>query len=143
MLTVTDARKPYPLSWEEQRTLFQALPEHLARMCLYKVNTGCREQEVCQLRWDWEVMLHAGLRYADSWSFGLQPISQSGNSPEAEVDVFIPQLPLWVVKGLLRRAINLHRFNAVRISRILVQKFSWQFPLLALVGSLSHLRIAF
>jgi integrase len=22
---------------------------------LYKVNTGCREQEVCQLRWDWEV----------------------------------------------------------------------------------------
>ncbi|MEX2123426.1 MAG: hypothetical protein WD795_06005 [Woeseia sp.] len=24
-------------------------------MALYKVNTGCREQEVCQLRWDWEV----------------------------------------------------------------------------------------
>ena len=24
-------------------------------MCLFKVNTGCREQEVCQLRWDWEV----------------------------------------------------------------------------------------
>ena len=55
MLPVTDARKPYPLSWEEQRQLFQALPDHLARMCLFKVNTGCREQEVCQLRWDWEV----------------------------------------------------------------------------------------
>ena len=55
MLPVTDARKPYPLSWEEQRTLFQALPDHLARICLFKVNTGCREQEVCQLRWDWEV----------------------------------------------------------------------------------------
>lgn len=55
MLPVTDARKPYPLSWEEQRELFQALPDHLARMCLFKVNTGCREQEVCQLRWDWEV----------------------------------------------------------------------------------------
>ena len=55
MLRVTDARKPYPLSWEEQRELFQALPDHLARMCLFKVNTGCREQEVCQLRWDWEV----------------------------------------------------------------------------------------
>ena len=55
MLPVTDARKPYPLSWEEQRALFQALPDHLARMCLFKVNTGCREQEVCQLRWDWEV----------------------------------------------------------------------------------------
>ena len=24
-------------------------------MCLFKVNIGCREQEVCQLRWDWEV----------------------------------------------------------------------------------------
>ncbi len=55
MLPVTDARRPYPLSWEEQRKLFQGLPGHLARMCLYKVNTGCREQEVCQLRWDWEV----------------------------------------------------------------------------------------
>ena len=54
MLPVTDARKPYPLSWGEQRELFQALPDHLARMCLFKVNTGCREQEVCQLRWDWE-----------------------------------------------------------------------------------------
>ena len=54
MLPLTDARKPYPLSWEEQRLLFQALPGHLARMCLFKVNTGCREQEVCSLRWDWE-----------------------------------------------------------------------------------------
>jgi integrase len=57
MLPVTDARKPYPLSWEEQRMLFQRLPGHLARMCLFKVNTGCREQEVCQLRWDWEVQV--------------------------------------------------------------------------------------
>ena len=55
MLAVTDARPPYPLSWEEQRTLFRALPDHLARMALFKVDTGCREQEVCQLRWDWEV----------------------------------------------------------------------------------------
>lgn len=55
MLPVNDARKPYPLSWEEQSRLFQALPDHLARMSLFKVNTGCREQEVCQLRWEWEV----------------------------------------------------------------------------------------
>jgi len=50
-----DARKPYPLSWEEQRLLFPLLPAHLQRMALFKVNTGCREQEVCGLRWDWEV----------------------------------------------------------------------------------------
>ncbi len=24
-------------------------------MVLFKVNTGCRDQEVCRLRWDWEV----------------------------------------------------------------------------------------
>jgi integrase len=48
-------RKPYPLSWEEQRVLFRALPDHLARMALFKVNTGCREQEVCRLQWSWEV----------------------------------------------------------------------------------------
>ena len=47
--------KPYPLSWKEQDKLFQALPKHLADAALYAVNTGCREQEVCQLRWDWEV----------------------------------------------------------------------------------------
>lgn len=55
MLPTTDARKPYPLSWNEQATLLQALPDHLARMSLFKVNTGCREQEVCQLRSEWEI----------------------------------------------------------------------------------------
>lgn len=55
LLKVTDARKPYPLSWEEQARLFQKLPGHLARMALFKVNTGCREQEVCSLRWEWEI----------------------------------------------------------------------------------------
>lgn len=47
--------KPYPLSWEEQKAPLQELPDHLARMVLFKINTGCREQEVCRLRWDWEV----------------------------------------------------------------------------------------
>ena len=54
-LKVTDARKPYPLSWDEQTRLFKQLPTHLARMALFKVNTGCREQEVCSLRWEWEI----------------------------------------------------------------------------------------
>ncbi len=53
MLAVTDACASYPLSWDEQRKLFGLLPVHLARMALFKVNTGCREQEVCQLRWAW------------------------------------------------------------------------------------------
>ena len=54
LLPLHDARRPYPLSWEEQHRLFKALPDHLSRMCLFKVNTGCRDGEVCSLRWDWE-----------------------------------------------------------------------------------------
>ncbi|MDC4236231.1 tyrosine-type recombinase/integrase [Pasteurella multocida] len=50
-------RKPYPLSWFEQRILMGELPEHLRNMALFKVNTGTREQEVCNLRWDWEVYI--------------------------------------------------------------------------------------
>jgi integrase len=55
LLKVEDARAPYPLSWTEQTKLFAQLPEHLATMALFKVNTGLREQEVCGLRWEWEV----------------------------------------------------------------------------------------
>lgn len=55
LLSIKDARKPYPLTEEEQSLLFQELPDYLARMALYKVNAGCREQEVCRLRWEYEV----------------------------------------------------------------------------------------
>jgi integrase len=48
-------RQPYPLSWEEQNRLFKELPAHLAEMALFAVNTGCRDSEICQLQWDWEV----------------------------------------------------------------------------------------
>ncbi len=53
-LAETDKRTPYPLSFEEQERLFNELPLHLKRMALFKVNTGCREAEVCSLRWEWE-----------------------------------------------------------------------------------------
>jgi integrase len=54
LLPEIDKRKPYPLSWDEQVKLFQELPEHLEAIALFAVNTGCREQEVCQLQWKWE-----------------------------------------------------------------------------------------
>ncbi len=56
MISMLEEKKssgnPYPMSWEEQAILFPELPDHLLRMALHKVNTGCREQEVCKLRWD-------------------------------------------------------------------------------------------
>ena len=55
LLKPSDGRKPYPLSPEEQKRLFAELPEHLRKMALFKVNSGCRDAEVCGLRWEWEV----------------------------------------------------------------------------------------
>jgi integrase len=55
LLPRSDSREPYPLSWEEQDRLFRLLPEHLQKMCLFAVNTGCRDQEICCLKWDYEV----------------------------------------------------------------------------------------
>lgn len=53
-----EARKPYPLSFQEQQRLLEALAPHLANMALFKVNTGTREHEVVNLRWDWEIRDH-------------------------------------------------------------------------------------
>ena len=52
-LAETDRRDPYPMSWDEQIRLFNELPGHLRDMALFKVNTGCREAEVCNLQWKW------------------------------------------------------------------------------------------
>jgi integrase len=55
LLPENDKRKPYPLSWDEQNRLFVQLPLHLKRMALFAVNTGCRDREICNLRWEWEI----------------------------------------------------------------------------------------
>ncbi len=57
LLPVNDARRSYPLNWEEQKRLFNMLPSHLRRMALFAVNTGCRDQEICLLRWEWEMKI--------------------------------------------------------------------------------------
>lgn len=48
-------RAPRPLSWAEQAALMRTLPAHLQRMVLFTVNTGARDENVCGLRWSWEV----------------------------------------------------------------------------------------
>lgn len=55
LLPDKNKREPYPLNWEEQERLFRELAAHLERMALFAVNTGLRDQEICGLRWDWEV----------------------------------------------------------------------------------------
>jgi integrase len=55
LLPNNSKRQPYPLSWEEQTRLFRELPTHLEEMALFAVNTGCRDAEICGLRWDYEI----------------------------------------------------------------------------------------
>lgn len=57
LLDLSDQRPPRPITWEEQRILMPKLPAHLARMVLFDINTGVRENVVCNLRWDWEVQV--------------------------------------------------------------------------------------
>lgn len=55
MLDESGKRKPYPLSWAQQGALLKPLPPHLQRMTLFALNTGARDENVCGLRWTWEV----------------------------------------------------------------------------------------
>lgn len=48
-------REPAPISWAQQRKLLPLLPDHLARMALFTLNTGVRDDVVCSLRWEWEI----------------------------------------------------------------------------------------
>lgn len=48
-------REPYPLSWAEQVQLLPRLPAINAAMLEFSLNTGARDENVCGLRWDWEV----------------------------------------------------------------------------------------
>jgi integrase len=59
-------REVGPISWEEQTILFNELPDLNRDMCLFNVNTGCRVQEVCQLKWQWLVQRDDGI-----WFFEL------------------------------------------------------------------------
>lgn len=48
-------REPRPISWHEQRLLLPKLPPHLARMALFMLSTGARDDVVCSLQWEWEI----------------------------------------------------------------------------------------
>jgi len=52
---VGQQREPRPITWAEQRQLLPRLPDHLARMALFDLQTGARDAVVCGLRWEWEI----------------------------------------------------------------------------------------
>lgn len=57
LLSKSDSRPPRPIHWPEQRRLIPLLPKHLAQMALFCLNTGVRDEVVCNLRWEWELSL--------------------------------------------------------------------------------------
>ena len=57
LLPKSDARPPKTLHWPQQRKLMSCLPGHLAKMVLFALNSGVRDEVVCNLQWDWEVPL--------------------------------------------------------------------------------------
>ena len=79
------ARKPYPIDWSEQELLFGELTPHLRRAALFKVNTGMREREVCQLRWECE-----------------QRVPEL-DTPDIKRTVFV--LPEWITKNKEARVV--------------------------------------
>jgi integrase len=92
MVDWKDKREPYPITWAEQEKLFSQLPEHLREACLYKVNTGCRQQEVLKLQWDWEFEI-----------------------PELKTSVFI--LPAHVTKNGKERVVALNSTAMAMVNR--------------------------
>ncbi|MES2998977.1 MAG: site-specific integrase [Pseudomonadota bacterium] len=93
LLPEEDKRKPFPLSWEEQRRLFAELPVHLRKMALFAVNTGCRDREICSLKWEWEILV-----------------------PELETSVFI--IPGWQVKNRQDRLVVLNKLASAVVNEV-------------------------
>ncbi len=60
LLREIDKREPYPLQITEQARLLNELPLHLKGMALFAVNTGCRDHEICCLKWKWEIKIPEG-----------------------------------------------------------------------------------
>ena len=44
-------RKPYPLTWPEQASLFGQMGDYLRKICIFAVNTGVRRAEIFKLKW--------------------------------------------------------------------------------------------
>ncbi len=101
--------KPYPLSWAEQDRLLRVLPRHLADAVLYAVNTGCREQEVCQLRWDWQVDL-------PDWETSVFILPASATKTSVERVVVLNTIARRVIEA--RRGIHKEYVFTYRDSRL-------------------------
>ncbi|MCU7933701.1 MAG: tyrosine-type recombinase/integrase [Candidatus Thiodiazotropha sp. (ex Dulcina madagascariensis)] len=79
-----DRLPPYHLDWTEQDRLAKHMDKktarHLIAPMLFGINCGAREQEICALRWEYEV-LAPGLPKSAVW--WIPPEIRKGNSKRA------------------------------------------------------------
>jgi len=61
--------------------LVPKLPTHLQQMVLYTVNTGARDDNVCGLRWSWEVPVPEIARSV----FVIPPEQYKANRPHVQI----------------------------------------------------------
>ena len=90
--------------------MFRELPDYLAEMALFAVNTGCRDGEVCSLRWDWEVAVP---------ELGTTVFIIPGSSVKNGDDrlVVLNRVALSVIEG--RRGIDRRMCSPTRVDRSL------------------------
>jgi len=96
-------RRPTRCRGTSRLACSRELPAHLARMALFKVNTGCRDQEVCGLKREWEVAV-----------------------PELETSVFI--IPGNRVKNVDERLVILNRVAKAVVKSVRGQAMKRQAP---------------
>jgi integrase len=70
-----EKRKPRPITWDEQSRLLAEMPKYLAEMCLFALNTGLRDQEICGLKWDSECKING----IDGFVFVIEDIDAKNN----------------------------------------------------------------
>ncbi|ODC01175.1 hypothetical protein A3197_01445 [Candidatus Thiodiazotropha endoloripes] len=82
-----DTLPPYQLDWEEQDKLIAKMDKktarHLIAPTLFGINSGAREQEICSLAWEYEV-LAPGLPKGSIW--WIPPEIRKGNSRKRASD---------------------------------------------------------
>jgi integrase len=114
-------RPPHPITWEEQDAIFRLLPDHLARMALFAVNTGLRNANLCGLQWSWEVPVPELARSvfvipAEEFKSGRPHVAILNDAAWSIVETQRDKHPLWVFpfRGRRVRGMNNNGWQRAR-----------------------------
>jgi integrase len=114
-------RPPHPITWEEQDAIFRLLPDHLAQMALFAVNTGLRDANLCGLQWSWEVPIPELVRSvfvipAEEFKSGRPHVAILNDAAWSIIETQRGKHPLWVFpfRGRRVRGMNNNGWQRAR-----------------------------